>query len=308
MSVKVLGILFSARKKGWTSQLLDAVLEGAASVEGTEVEKIYAHEYKYIPCRACSSCIRDPEHHCILDDDFGRKGEGELYKKVRDANGIFVGDPVYLWGTSALLRMFLERMYQFIWSGEINGQPFASVSCAGNSGFQYWATSDIPRQIFNYGSRYLGGIPVHACYFEEGLIKVKELGKKLGNYAIEDAKGRKRLTDVEKFRLYRYPWNACESYLMQLSNGTMKSEDSMTRKSLEKDIFKRSDAIELLIKSNKLVEKAFKAWHKGEREDAEKYLSDGSALWTEATWREFLEEKVIRGKKPEAYRSIESID
>lgn len=133
---------------------------------------------------------------------------------------------------------------------------------------------------------------------------MRELGKKLGDYAIEDSRERKKLTDLEKFRLYRYPWDACESYLMQLTNGTMKSEDSMTTKSLDKNVFKRPDAKGLLIKSDKLIKKAFSSWHKGDREEAETYLNDGSALWTEATWREFLEKDVSKAKKPEAYRPI----
>ncbi|MFW6118224.1 MAG: flavodoxin family protein [Chloroflexota bacterium] len=304
MSCHVLGVLFSARKHGWTSRLLDAGLEGAASVEGVTVEKINAHKYKYIPCISDMACIRDPEHGCILDDDFGRYGEGILYRKVRDANGIFVADPVYLWGTSALLRMFLERMYPFIWSGEINGQPFASVSCASNSGFQYWATSDIPRQIFNFGSRYIGGVAVHTSYFEEGLKKARELGKKLGEFALQDAKGRIKLTDLEKFSLYREPWDVSEAYLIQLTNGSMKAEESMSKKALEKDTFKRPDALEILKEADDKIQKAFKAWNNGDRATAESELSDGTALWTEATWREFLEEKVARCKKPAAYRPM----
>jgi multimeric flavodoxin WrbA len=307
LKAHVLGVLFSARKKGWTSSLLDAALEAAGAVKDVTVEKIHARDYKYIPCQACSSCIRDPQHHCILDDDFGRKGEGVLYKKVRDTNGIILSEPVYLWGSCALCRMFIERMYQFIWNGEINGQPFASIECAGNSGWQYWATADVPRQMFNYGSRYLGGVMVHACYLEEGLANARSMGKKLAEAALADAAGRKKVTDREKFRMYSGPWDVTEGYLMQLTNGSMKPEDSMSSKSLRTGAFKRPDALEILKKADAKIQNAFKAWEKGDIEKARDELSDGSALWTEATWREFLEEKVIRGKKPEAYRPVSDL-
>lgn len=67
----LLGILCSGRRRGYTSALLSEVLAGAEEVEGVEVEVIYAVDYRFRPCVSCFDCIRDPQHTCSLDDDFG---------------------------------------------------------------------------------------------------------------------------------------------------------------------------------------------------------------------------------------------
>jgi len=302
----VVTVLASARKKGWTAQLLERACKGAQKVKGVEVEFINLHDYEIRPCKACFTCIRSEDHVCTHKDDMG--SEGELFNKVKKANGIILADPVFLWGSSALTHLFLERMYPFIWSGGINGMPFGSISCASNSGFQYQASQDIAKQVFNFGLRYLGAVPVHASYFEQGLEEAEKLGEKMAMAALKDQQeGRQTVTDREKFRMYSQPWNVFRSYMESLTNGSMEFEDSMPQRALKNGVFQREEALAVLEKANEKIREAFELVKRQEYEKAHDVLSDGSALWTEATWREFLELKVIGVKKPKAYRPIDDL-
>lgn len=298
---KLLAVQASPRKAGWTARLLDAAVEGAKGVAGVDVEAVWLEDFAFRPCKSCFSCIRSDTHRCVIGDDMG--GNGPLFSKLAEANAVLIATPVFMWGSSAMTRVFLERMYPFIWSGELSGMPFASISCASNSGFQYHASGDIARQVFNYSLKYMGCVSVHASYYDDGLAMARAKGAEMAEAAILDhGEGRKTLTDREKFVIYSEPWNAFESYLDNLTNGSRASKDSMARKALENETFGRERALEMLKRADKKIQEAFELLEDGKRDAARDALSDGSALWTEATWREFLEEDLIGVKKPEAYR------
>lgn len=295
---KVLAVLASARSGGWTSQLLDRAIVGLESV-GVEVEKVNLHRYKFGPCTGCFNCIRSEEHLCTKKDDM--TVGGALYEKLIQANGIIIADPVYLWGPSSITHVFVERMYPFIWGAQLYGMPFGSISCASNTGFHYQATQNIAKLVFNIGFKYIGSVPAHTSYFEESLKKSEALGKAIGLKAIEDAKGRVPLTIVEKFKNYREPWDVTRAYFKNLSNGSLKYEDSMPHLALKNNTFTREEAIELLKNADERLKKAFAAMERGDYDESVEELCAGSASWADATWKEFLEEKVIGVGKPAAY-------
>ena len=78
----VLAILTSGRRSGYTATLLQSAIDGIKASDGVEVDFVHSHEFSFGPCRSCFSCIRDPEHVCVVDDDMGRKGKGELFKRI----------------------------------------------------------------------------------------------------------------------------------------------------------------------------------------------------------------------------------
>jgi multimeric flavodoxin WrbA len=298
---KVLAVLASNRRKGWTAQLLERACKGAEKVDGVDVELIRLHDCDIRPCNACFDCIRLEARVCTLKDDMG--GEGELYQKVKKANGIILEDPVFMWGSSALTHLFIERLYPFVLSGGLSGMPFGSISCASNQGFQYQAGQEIAKQTFSYGFIYLGAVPVHASYFGQGLQEAEALGEKLSMAAVKDhQEGRQTLTDQEKFRMYTQPFNVLRSYMENLTNGSMEFEDTMSQRTLRNHIFKREEAVGTLEKANEKIKAAFESVEQQEYEKARDALSQGSALWTKATWQEFLESEIIGVKQPDAYR------
>ena len=298
----VLALLASGRKNGFTGSLLQAAMRGAESVDGVEVEHIHLHAYQLSPCRSCFSCIRDEDHDCTQKDAMG--GEGELMAKVKKANGWIIADPVHCWGTSAQCHLFIERCYPFIWKGDLIGMPFASISCASNQGMQRLATANLCKWAFTYGLRYIGGLPVHTTYIERARQEAEVLGRKLGEAARKDAQGREEYPEPQRYVDYLdAPWSPLEPYLDNLTNGTLTYESSLLAEGLAN--FKRPEAIDLLEEARAPFEEALALHREGKNEAACEQLVKASALWTHATWKEFLEEDVIGSGVPEAYRPID---
>ena len=100
--MKALGIVGSPRKGGNTEQYMRHVL-GAISDKGIETELVSLRGKDIRPCTACMAC-RDAEK-CTIDDDLM-----PIYRKMKKADAIIIGSPVYFQGSSALTRAFLERI------------------------------------------------------------------------------------------------------------------------------------------------------------------------------------------------------
>ena len=299
---RVLALLASGRKNGFTGGLLEAATRGAESVAGVEVEQVYLHGYQFGPCKSCFSCIRHEEHQCSQTDAMG--GVGELMAKVREANGWILADPVHCWGPSALAHLFIERCYPFIWSGGLEGMPFASISCASNQGMQRLARANLCKWSFTFGLRYVGGLAVHTTYLEQARGEAEVLGRNLAEAAVRDAEGRQKYPEPERYVDYlAAPWSPLEPYLDNLSQGTMEYESSLVAAGLSS--FEKADAIELLEKAKGHLEQSLASYKQGAKEAACQELVDASALWTHATWKEFIEEDVVKTTVPGAYRPIE---
>ena len=297
----VLALLASGRRKGFTASVLEAAIRGAEGVDGVQVELVHLHKYAFGPCTSCFNCIRSETHACTLRDAMG--GSGELMAKVKRANGWILADPVHCWGPSAQCHLFIERCYPFVWSGLLEGMPFASISCASNQGMQRLANATLCKWAFTYGLRYVGGLPVHTAYIERARQEAEVLGHKLAEAAQRDARSRLKYPDGERYVDYLgKPWSALEPYLDNLSNGTMAYDTSLIEKGL--DVFRRPAAVALLQRAKGHYERALRLYREGEEQAACDQLVRASALWTHATWQEFLEEDVIKAGVPETYRPI----
>ena len=305
---KILAILCSGRKKGYTATLLAEAINGAKDVsEQVEVELLYLHDYSFSPCTSCFHCIRDTEHKCILDDDFGRNGKGEIFQKIDNANGWIIADPVHVWGPTAMCHLFIERCYPFVWSGKLEGMPIVSISCATNQGMHRLAYAEICKWAFAIGLRYIDGLAVHASHFQESLKEARYLGKKLAESALSDEKdGRKKFTNDEERYFYYMdkPWNGLDPYMDNLSNGSLGGQSSMIEAALKRGVFKKEEAVDLLEKSSTEFKEAVRYYNLKDYENAIKYLVRASSFWTHATWKEFLEEQAIKTSPPNVYRPL----
>ena len=299
---KVLALLASGRTKGFTAGLLHSAMAGAESVTGVEVEFVHLHKYEIKPCASCFNCIRSEDHSCAQRDGMGK--EGELMAKVKQANGWILADPVHFWGPSAQCHLFIERCYPFIWSGEMAGMPFASISCASNQGMQRLATAEICKWVFAFGMRYVCGLPVHTTYLKRAMGEAEQLGRQLAEAAIVDEEGREEYPEEERYVDYvDHPFSVVEPYLDNLTNGTMEYDSSLIAEGLVN--FERREAVDLLQQAREPFERALQLYREGKQEAACHQLVRASALWTHATWTEFLEQDVIKSGVPDAYRPME---
>jgi len=101
--MKILGIMGSPRIGGNTDALMDRALEGAKAA-GAKVEKVILDQLEINPCRDCEGCAVDGE--CTQADDMIA-----IYEKIRQADGLILGTPIYWWGPTAQMKAFLDRWY-----------------------------------------------------------------------------------------------------------------------------------------------------------------------------------------------------
>jgi multimeric flavodoxin WrbA len=98
----------SPRKKNWnTVTLLNNALEGAASA-GAETELIQLYDLNFSGCISCFSCkeiSRKKDGVCAVQDDLT-----SVLDRVRNADALIIGTPVYYGAESAATRALLERL------------------------------------------------------------------------------------------------------------------------------------------------------------------------------------------------------
>ncbi|MDD2889893.1 MAG: flavodoxin family protein [bacterium] len=99
--MKILGIIGSPHKNGNTDILVSKVLQGIKS-KNTVWGKIYLNDLNLIPCKACFKCSKNGK--CILKDDFN-----SLLNKIRQADIIILGSPVYCETVTAQTKILIDR-------------------------------------------------------------------------------------------------------------------------------------------------------------------------------------------------------
>jgi multimeric flavodoxin WrbA len=106
--MKVMAFNGSPRKKKWnTVTLLKEALKGAASV-GAETELIQLYDLNFSGCISCFSCkriSRKKDGTCAVQDDLT-----SVLDRVKHADALVIGTPVYYGTESASTRALLERL------------------------------------------------------------------------------------------------------------------------------------------------------------------------------------------------------
>ena len=106
--MKVMAFNGSPRKKKWnTVTLLNSALQGAQST-GAETELVQLYELKFSGCISCFSCkrlSRKKDGVCSVQDDLT-----PVLDRVKQADALVIGSPVYYGAESAATRAFLERL------------------------------------------------------------------------------------------------------------------------------------------------------------------------------------------------------
>jgi len=138
----ILGIVGSPRRGANTETLVDSVLAGATEF-GATATKVVLSEFNLAPCQACDKCQR--EGSCIHDDDMH-----ELVELMKMSDIWVLGTPIYWWGPSAQVKVFIDRWYGVdprIFQGK---QIILTIPMGGKNGHFARHTIGMFKDICNY--------------------------------------------------------------------------------------------------------------------------------------------------------------
>ena len=105
--IKVIALNGSPRKNWNTAKALESALAGAEAA-GAQTELIHLYDYDYSGCRSCFACklIDGPSYgNCALKDSLT-----PILEKVREADVLIMGSPIYAWDVTGAMRSCLERI------------------------------------------------------------------------------------------------------------------------------------------------------------------------------------------------------
>lgn len=118
--MRILGLVGSPRRGSNTDLLVTAILEGAAE-NGYATEKINLYNRDIAPCMDCRACKKG-SLKCALNDDMQM-----LYPKLEAADVVVFGTPLYWYGPSAKMKLFIDRLRPFIASKKLQGKQAVIV-------------------------------------------------------------------------------------------------------------------------------------------------------------------------------------
>lgn len=98
---KIIGIIGSPRIGGNTAFLVEKALESARN-NGAETEIIQLGKSNINPCIACNICKEKGK--CSIEDDMEL-----ILEKIKSADGIIIGSPVYFGNVTAQTKIFIDR-------------------------------------------------------------------------------------------------------------------------------------------------------------------------------------------------------
>ena len=177
--MKILALNASHRgAAGHTQALLKRLAKGAVDA-GAVFEIIVLSELKILRCVACEECQK-PDHYlkCVIDDDVAL-----VQRKMSDADLLVYATPVYVFGMSALLKTFLDRLHSTGDSNDIRltasarvfhqvdrticSKPFVTLVCCNN------IEAETPANVLHYFrtfSRFMEAPQVGVLVRNAGLL------------------------------------------------------------------------------------------------------------------------------------------
>lgn len=180
--MKVLAVNGSARKDGNTAVLIHRVLEELQK-EGIETELIQLAGQSIEPCRACWAC--GGQKNCVHKKDSFR----DIFEKMKEADGILLGSPVYSANISAKMQALLERAAVVcdMNPGLLTHKAGAAVTAARRGGALHAADAMnhffLNHEMIVPGSSYwnmaYGQLPGDVEKDMEGLSNMANLGKNM---------------------------------------------------------------------------------------------------------------------------------
>ena len=176
--MKVLLINGSPNEHGCTDL---ALREVARTLEdcGVQTELLWIGKGPIRGCVACGGC-RD-KGRCVFDND----PVNRAIERMRQADGLVVGSPVYYASANGSVVSLLDRM--FYATGGFPGKPAAAVVSARRAGTtasldelnKYFTICGMPVVSSGYWNMIHGNTPAEAAQDAEGLQIMRNLGRNM---------------------------------------------------------------------------------------------------------------------------------
>lgn len=125
--MKILLVQGSPHKKGSSNMLAEQFMEGAKAAGHTVCVFDAAHANLH-PCNGCEACGMSGD--CVQHDDMEKARQSIL-----DSDMLVLVTPIYYFGMSAQLKMFIDRFYSFTAELSSKGMKTALITAA-------WDTDD----------------------------------------------------------------------------------------------------------------------------------------------------------------------
>ena len=90
---------------GNTTLLINTVF-AELKKEGIETEMVHVWKKQIQGCVACVKCFENKDGYCVMKNDI----INECVDKVRAADSVILGSPVFCAGLSAQIKAFIDRV------------------------------------------------------------------------------------------------------------------------------------------------------------------------------------------------------
>lgn len=192
--MKVLGINGSARRDGNTAIMINKAFE-ELNASGIETELVQLGGSVIQPCKACWAC--GGKGNCVHSTD----NFSELFDKMKSADGIILGSPVYCANVSANMQALLERaaVISDINPGLFKHKVGAAVAAARRGGVlntidamnHFFLVQDMYVVGSSYWGMAYGRIPGEVEQDNEGMETMISLGRNMVHLlkALNERKG-----------------------------------------------------------------------------------------------------------------------
>lgn len=104
--MKVIAFNGSPKESGNTYHALRAVL-GELENEGIETEIIHVGDKAVRGCLGCNQCVKNKDEKCVIKGD----EVNDWIQKMKAADGILIGSPVYYSSIAGTMKCFLDRAF-----------------------------------------------------------------------------------------------------------------------------------------------------------------------------------------------------
>ena len=176
---KVLLVNGSPNAAGCTFTALSEVAK-ALHGDGVETEIFHIGQNPVFGCVACGKCWEF--ERCVFDGD----PANAILDKMREADGVVVGSPVYYAAPNGALCALLDRVF-FSNGGTLHGKPAAAVVSCRRSGAsaafdrlnKYFSINSMPIVTSQYWNNVHGNEPEEVLRDLEGLQTMRTLGRNM---------------------------------------------------------------------------------------------------------------------------------